>query len=94
MPTVGNEISIMGLCSTSCTVAIMKVFQLAEDPTVCAVRIIYTHDPLPAWEALMEVYDNKDFVIYGLLWKRSLMRLNNFIAQVFLKTWFVAGSWW
>jgi len=32
MPTVGNEISIIGLCSTSCTVAIMKVFQAATTP--------------------------------------------------------------
>ncbi|MEQ2206871.1 hypothetical protein XENOCAPTIV_004015 [Xenoophorus captivus] len=36
-------------------------------PAVCAVKIIYTHDPLPASQALMEVYDNKDYVIYGLL---------------------------
>lgn len=31
----------------------------------------------------MEVYDNKECVIYGLLRKHNLMRLNNFIAQVF-----------
>lgn len=43
----------------------------------------------------MEVYDNKDLVIYGLLWKQNLMRLNNFIAQVFLSSpgpWFVVAS--
>lgn len=33
----------------------------------------------------MEVYDNKAYVIYGPLRKHNLMRLNNFIAQVFLR---------
>lgn len=93
MRSIGNEISIIALCSSSCSAANMKVFQPATTPLFVQSRLYIPHDPLPAWEALMEVYDNKELVIYGLLWKQNLMRLNNFIAQVFLRPpWFVGLS--
>ncbi|KAJ1144340.1 hypothetical protein NDU88_010640 [Pleurodeles waltl] len=66
MAAVGNERSITGLRSSSCTAAIMRVFQAAPTPVFVQAGL-YTQDPWPVAEALMEAYDNKGSVIYGLL---------------------------